>query len=755
MSSPTIYHNNLILMKKLLPLLLFLWSFQLVLAQDRPKQSDLQKQLRESRPDTGRINALLGLAEFQITKHGSYKTDLDSAAAYIHDAEQLNLTVRSAEATGYIIMEQSSLARESGDKKTGQMLIQKAIQQLSGTGNKLLQAKAYLKLADYYDYSSPVEYPKKVTYTENAANLFKAGGYLEQAAFCDRNLAEIMSDEDNGFRKLNESLAIYNAIHYKRLQGVYDLFAAHYREKSDYETALKYDLKALITEESLHDHDGTLAEIENHIGMTYSRLHDLPNQIRFYKMGLATARSIGDVNSTIILTLNLAYSYLTAKQPSVAESYLASVSKNDFSHTDPRIMGQYHIFELEGYNMLKQYAKAKQAALNLLQIIRTGAFGIQNEISAYEEIIKYYLESGQYAEAKKYLLQSDTDVKKENSPIDIQEANGYWFRLDTAVHDYKSAVHRMLVKQEILDSMNKVNNSNEIKKLQIQFDTKENEQQIAFLKRSSLLEAQNLQQAYIVKDYTIGGIILLLFLAGLLYRQNLHKQKNNKVISTKNVLLQQLLDEKEWLLKEVHHRVKNNLHTVICLLESQAAYLENDALKAIENSQHRIYAMSLIHQKLYQSDDVKTIDMDVYLKEFTQYLEDSFGNPPNIKLQSEIEPIKLGVAQAIPVGLIINEAVTNSYKYAFPGNREGIIKVTLHQSENLIELIVSDDGIGMAIVDNTDEAGSLGMELIKGLARDLNGQLKLDGKNGASLRILFEVNLLYKVISNQKLPVLT
>jgi two-component sensor histidine kinase len=112
-----------------------------------------------------------------------------------------------------------------------------------------------------------------------------------------------------------------------------------------------------------------------------------------------------------------------------------------------------------------------------------------------------------------------------------------------------------------------------------------------------------------------------------------------------------LVKEKEWLLREVHHRVKNNLYTVICLLESQATYLENDALLAIQNSGRRIYAMSLIHQKLYHTEDVRVIDMESYITEFVYYLQDSFGSPPNIRIDLHIEPLTLGIAHAIPLGL--------------------------------------------------------------------------------------------------------
>ncbi len=140
------------------------------------------------------------------------------------------------------------------------------------------------------------------------------------------------------------------------------------------------------------------------------------------------------------------------------------------------------------------------------------------------------------------------------------------------------------------------------------------------------------------------------------------------------------------------------MHTVICLLESQAEYLENDALKAVESSQHRIYAMSLIHQKLYQTEDVKTIDMAVYIPEFVRYLGDSFGTQGQIRFLLNIEPLKLGTGHAVPVGLIINETVTNAIKYAFPKKNYGTIEISMRKDHNDIFLSIGDNGIGMAVL---------------------------------------------------------
>src|SRR5262249_22759774 len=149
--------------------------------------------------------------------------------------------------------------------------------------------------------------------------------------------------------------------------------------------------------------------------------------------------------------------------------------------------------------------------------------------------------------------------------------------------------------------------------------------------------------------------------------QNGQRQKNNKMVTQKNEQLQYLLKEKEWLVREIHHRVKNNLQIVMSLLNSQSAYIDNEpALTAIHDSQHRVQAMSLIHQKLYNSENLSSIEMSNYIRELAYNLRDSFNAGKHIRFNFNIESIEMDVSQAVPVGLILNEAITNSIKYAFP-----------------------------------------------------------------------------------------
>ena len=159
------------------------------------------------------------------------------------------------------------------------------------------------------------------------------------------------------------------------------------------------------------------------------------------------------------------------------------------------------------------------------------------------------------------------------------------------------------------------------------------------------------------------------------------------------------------------------------LLNSQSAYIENDvALTAIQDSQHRVHAMSLIHQKLYNSENVSSIDMSFYIRELVSYLADSFNTGQRIRFEFGIDPLEMDVSQAVPLGLILNEAITNSIKYAFPDDKEGAIIISLSKTGlHHYLLTISDNGIGMPAHIKNKKSGSLGMSLMAGLSEDLDG----------------------------------
>lgn len=201
------------------------------------------------------------------------------------------------------------------------------------------------------------------------------------------------------------------------------------------------------------------------------------------------------------------------------------------------------------------------------------------------------------------------------------------------------------------------------------------------------------------------------------------------------------LKEKEILLKEIHHRVKNNLHVIASLLHLQAHTIKDPNLLEIFNdSQNRIYTMALIHEQLYQSEDLRKVNLGEYIQRLIGNLCTSFmSSYKSIKLVVEAEPLSLNLETAIPCGLIINELVTNAYKHAFPNDQFGEVKVQLFQSENeQLNLIVADNGIGIMETVDWENPTSLGLKLVQILAKQLKGNLDFDFQSGTCVKLSFQ-----------------
>lgn len=202
------------------------------------------------------------------------------------------------------------------------------------------------------------------------------------------------------------------------------------------------------------------------------------------------------------------------------------------------------------------------------------------------------------------------------------------------------------------------------------------------------------------------------------------------------------LAEKEVLLQEIHHRVKNNLQIVISLLRLQSRQITDKYyLELLKEIQARIRVMSLIHEKLYRSADFTRIGFKDYIKSLAEGLMNTYGtNGGRVTLEIDAEAVFLEIDKAIPCGLIINELITNAIKYAFPDDRKGKISILLHQAPgNEIELIIRDNGIGLPEELDIRKTPTMGMQLVTSLAEDqLRGKLELEHDKGAGFRIRFK-----------------
>ncbi|SFO25860.1 Two-component sensor histidine kinase, contains HisKA and HATPase domains [Chitinophaga sp. YR627] len=398
------------------------------------------------------------------------------------------------------------------------------------------------------------------------------------------------------------------------------------------------------------------------------------------------------------------------------------------------------------YTEMGQYRKAEQYYHQMLYWESRTRLG--NEISAitYYSVGKFYLERKQYQQAAIY-LDTALSITPGRTPVTmVKDMHLMLFQADSILNRNASAIHHLRAYQLLSDSIYSATHVKELEEIQVKYETSQKEKDIAALRQQSRMQQKQIKQSNLLKRVTFGSIILLVLLLLLSVNRYRLKQRSiqalaikQKEITDKNSSLQRLVEEKEWLVKEVHHRVKNNLQIVMSLLNTQSNFLESEAaLAAIKDSAHRMQSISLIHQKLYQSEYLSLVSMPSYIHELVHYLEDSYRGVVRIFFDLHVAPVEMDVSQAVPMGLILSEVVTNAIKYAFPNGKAGSISISLdYIGDAKLLLVIADNGKGLPADVNFAEGKSLGIRLIQTFAAQLDGQLEIESKNGLTVRLTF------------------
>lgn len=239
--------------------------------------------------------------------------------------------------------------------------------------------------------------------------------------------------------------------------------------------------------------------------------------------------------------------------------------------------------------------------------------------------------------------------------------------------------------------------------------------------------------------FSLLSVLFSVYILGGVLGKNLLKAHHN-LYKTK-LEVEERIKEKETLLREVHHRVKNNLQTVSSLLSLQSRNIENEQVRElIKSSQNRVISMAMVHEMLYMRDDLSKIGYRSYVQELCEYLVKSLkGVDHNVQLNIDIPDIELGIDTAIPLGILINEVVTNSLKYGIPDRDPGEIHIALtRENQGSYILLIGDNGIGFSDTFNYKSSNSLGLKLINNLARQLSGSVIKDvTKKGTNYIIRF------------------
>ncbi len=708
----------------------------------------LQKELRNSRPDTARIRILVELGKYQLYKAGEAKADLDSSAQFLAAAARLSDSLGQQVWQHEIKSLTMVLTMERGDSTGGKKIYQQLLAECRRTNDKATEAATLFRMGVWQRVRFGAYTPVLQDYAR-AMQLYRELHDTLNEIRMQREIAWMHLTE--GKNQLAEDMLLnvlerYKSIGYKKLHYTYNLLSVASRVKGDNDKALLY---AIATVESMQATQDTLsaANFYGDLAKIYEDVGNHKESIRYYQRSLDTWKQEGLPNFAMFFAASkVVREIIREGRPKEALGLINNLERQ----VPPITLIQKAIIaqtRAHCYDALQQYDLAEKYFLEALSKFQEAKMDFEGSQQLQQHIGRFYLSRGDFQRAGTFLRRALSYYPQKNAVTSLMDIHYMLYKVDSAQRDFKSALDHLRINKELSDSVFNENKSRQISELEVRYQTVQKEKDIQLLNNYTSLQAARLKQADMRQQVTLAGIVVLVIILALLYflyvlknRHNRELEVQQKKISSKNASLQQLLGEKEWLLKELHHRVKNNLHTVMSLLESQSAFQRNDdAVQAIRQSRDRVYAMSLIHQKLYQTDNVSSVDVSEYLRELVAHLKDSFDNCSNIRFDVQAERLEIDISQAVPLGLILNEAITNCIKYAFPeGRKDNVILIRMEYApDGRVKLLVADNGVGLPADFDRKRSESLGMRLMAGLTDDLNGIFTVDSGNGTMITVVF------------------
>lgn len=550
-------------------------------------------------------------------------------------------------------------------------------------------------------------------------------------------------DYDSAVKYYNEAIAVADDTKSRYFSGSFNNGGLAYYYLGDYEKAINYGIKAVELRSEKGSAFDVACSILN-VGMAYHKLTQYEDAKIYYTKALNGFVEAGHAPNEAVSYKNLADVLMSQDSLNKALEFYNMASEK-FKMTNNNYL-QSDCFLNMGTIFVKlgEYQKAEDFLLNAEATVpaRTSdRFKSQiyssladTKKAKADSIYKFNsgrrvstLKEGAFFGEKAWALadssnSNEVKILAAESLVDIYEA----------LNMFEEAFKYAKLLNEVNIETGEKTQSDAMARMATEFETERVENENTLLQESQRTQAARLkQQSYLIYG-TVIGLILILIIVLIIYRSRLKLKSANQTI-------EKSLSEKELLLKEIHHRVKNNLQVVSGLLELQSRSMENkEAMSTLKEGQNRVKAMALIHQKLYQNEDLATIDFAEYASNLMKELAALYPNAKDVKTSLSVDGnTHLDIDTAIPLGLILNELISNAYKYAFKEST-GELKVTMESLENAeYRLVVGDTGTGLPDSFDFMKAKSFGLRLVRRLSRQLYGKVTYSLDAGAKFEVTF------------------
>ena len=513
------------------------------------------------------------------------------------------------------------------------------------------------------------------------------------------------------------------------IAAAYDVLSYLYEVQGNIPEAAKirYDYLKVI------EHSGdknAIVHATTQLALNYKDLGNNQEAMKYFKQGLQPAKEAGDKVEESFFHSNIADLYIASGNFTEAMNHYTAALQLAYQFKDVPVLADIH----HGMGNLYQAQGNCTKALNYY-LLAAGEF---KSIANRKGLANLYAEMGiAYTRLKQYGLakQSFTDAKALYDDMDSKIPMDIYYSgtalLDSATGNWKNAYQHY--KQYIIARDSSFNKET-LKKLvtsQMQYESDKKEAAIkAEQEKKDIVTLEEIKWQRNIRNAAFAVLALVLLFSGVVYRQR------NKIAGEKK-RSDLLLMDKELLLKEIHHRVKNNLEIVSSLLALQSAQIDDpDTKEAMLAGQNRVHSIGIVHQKLYQGKNLGAIEMKDYFINLSESILDSFGAEKRVTIECAMDQLDVDIDTAVPLGLIVNELLTNTLKYAFPEGQQGKVQIKLKkQTDGALHLEVSDNGIGKS---GLTHGTGFGGQLVSLLTQQLSGSMREEVKNGTSIYFEFK-----------------
>ncbi len=502
------------------------------------------------------------------------------------------------------------------------------------------------------------------------------------------------------------------------------------KNKGDLDSAHVNYLKALQVFERMKDTAMTSNALNN-IGLIMKRLGNNKKALEYYFKVLHLRELTGDRLGQSSVWNNMAIVHRDVNAMDSAYYYMNKVLKLaiEMDLKDQQALAHHNLgtFEME-------VGRADQALAHLTKAlqIRTELDEKWGMTSTLGTLGRLYLDQGKYDEAQQMLEQSlklSQEIETPDQSIDALQKLGEIYAIKGEYRKaYESALQMAVIKDTIM-SQQQLSSINE---MSAKYEQEKKQQEIEILNKENEVQALRIDREKTLRRLLVVVVLLVLVLVFVLWNRARSLRTVNSTLEAQKATLEKNDHEKEVLLKEIHHRVKNNLQIISSLLSMHAREMKDEQVAgALREGKNRVKSMALIHQMFYQDTEGLTeIGLHTYAKELCESILSSYAvNRDDISLNFDLDTVTINIDDGILLGLIINELVSNSVKYGFPNGKTGEISVSLKQIHDELHLIVADNGVGKNN-EHGPESTNFGLKLVDSFIRKLKGTITVVSTKG-------------------------